>query len=307
MKNPLVTIGIPTFNRANSFLKCSLESALMQTYGNFEIIVSDNCSTDGTQEFVRQYTDSRIRYHRHEPALRPEGNANYCLEKANGEYFLLLHDDDLIDPDFIETCIDSVRDNCVGLVRTGFRKIDAKGKVLSIKKNPHANSSLFEFYQAVLKGNAVITLCNTLYYTERLRAIGGFHSKAYTYQDIVATVKMASEHHRVDIEEPMASYRIHGGKLGKATEVNRWFADSAFIVEVLCELMPDRTDFFRSEGMKIRCRQCLNRARRLTIWRRPIAYYLLYNAFGRYSVGAFRDELSRKFGKIWMRAMRNSK
>ncbi len=59
---PLVTIGIPTFNRADSYLKYSLKSAVSQTYSNIEIIVSDNASTDNTETFVKSFNDPRIRY-----------------------------------------------------------------------------------------------------------------------------------------------------------------------------------------------------------------------------------------------------
>ena len=55
----LVTIGIPTFNRANGYLRYALESAIAQTYRNLEIIVSDNCSYDDTEAVVRHYRDPR--------------------------------------------------------------------------------------------------------------------------------------------------------------------------------------------------------------------------------------------------------
>ncbi len=59
---PLVTIAIPTYNRADGYLKQALQSAVNQTYKNIEIVVSDNCSPDNTEAVVRSYTDPRIRY-----------------------------------------------------------------------------------------------------------------------------------------------------------------------------------------------------------------------------------------------------
>ena len=56
---PLVTIGIPTYNRADHYLREALTSALSQTYANLEIIVSDNCSTDSTQTLVKGLPDPR--------------------------------------------------------------------------------------------------------------------------------------------------------------------------------------------------------------------------------------------------------
>src|SRR5690606_4365233 len=62
--NPLVTICIPTFNRADTFLPKALAAACNQTYRNLEILVSDNASSDGTPELVRSMIDPRISYHR---------------------------------------------------------------------------------------------------------------------------------------------------------------------------------------------------------------------------------------------------
>ncbi len=63
---PLVTIGIPTYNRANNFLRNALGSALNQTYTKLEIIASDNRSTDQTESLVRDFSDPRIRYIKHQ-------------------------------------------------------------------------------------------------------------------------------------------------------------------------------------------------------------------------------------------------
>ena len=62
--HPLVTIGIPTYNRGDGYLREALESALAQTYENLEIVVSDNCSTDNTGEVVEAYDDPRVSYFR---------------------------------------------------------------------------------------------------------------------------------------------------------------------------------------------------------------------------------------------------
>ena len=93
---PLVTIAIPTYNRANGYLKNAIECALKQTYRNIEVVISDNCSSDNTEEVVKGYTDPRIRYFRQSANIGANNNFNFCLEKAQGSYFLLFHDDDSI-------------------------------------------------------------------------------------------------------------------------------------------------------------------------------------------------------------------
>lgn len=102
---PLVSICIPTFNRADMIGK-AIESATGQSYRNIEIIVVDNASTDNTRSVVSAYTDPRIRYIRNPENLGLFGNANRCIELSGGKYIHILHSDDFIDPQFTATCVE---------------------------------------------------------------------------------------------------------------------------------------------------------------------------------------------------------
>jgi len=96
---PLVTVAIPTYNSGERFLSDAIDSVLAQSFTNFELLISDNCSPDNTSDVVAEYQDPRIRYVRHETNIGANANFNYCLDDARGDYLLLLSDDDLIDPD----------------------------------------------------------------------------------------------------------------------------------------------------------------------------------------------------------------
>ncbi|HET8985441.1 MAG TPA: glycosyltransferase family 2 protein, partial [Trueperaceae bacterium] len=135
MSDLLVTIGIPTYNRADGYLREALTAALAQTYPHVEILVADNCSTDDTERVVAEVGGDRVRYVKHPTNLGAQGNYNSLVERATGEYFLMLHDDDRIDPDFIETCVAALGDERPGLVRTGTRVIDGNGKVVYSRVN----------------------------------------------------------------------------------------------------------------------------------------------------------------------------
>lgn len=110
--NPLVSIIIQTFNRRN-LVPIALDSAKNQTYKNIEILVGDNHSTDGTEDYFKeqQQYDNRIRYFRHETNIGMAGNANFLLSKVQGKYFIWLNDDDWLDADYVEKCIDAFRQN----------------------------------------------------------------------------------------------------------------------------------------------------------------------------------------------------
>jgi glycosyltransferase involved in cell wall biosynthesis len=105
INNPLVSIIIPTFNRAH-LIGETLDSVLSQTYTNWECIVVDDGSTDETEKLLATYCakDNRFRYH-HRPSNRPKGaNAcrNYGFESSKGEYIQFLDSDDLISINKIE-------------------------------------------------------------------------------------------------------------------------------------------------------------------------------------------------------------
>src|SRR5262249_35489479 len=108
MNDPLVTIAIPTFNRA-SWLKGCINSALAQSYLRFEILVSDNASTDKTAEVLKEFDDRRFRVLRQQRNLGLVPNCNACLAEAKGEYILFVPDDDRIAPWLLECCIALVR------------------------------------------------------------------------------------------------------------------------------------------------------------------------------------------------------
>ena len=75
-RTTLVTIGIPTYNRAAGFLHDALSSAVQQTHKNIEIIVSDNASTDDTESLVLGFNDPRIRYIKHAKNIGANNNFN---------------------------------------------------------------------------------------------------------------------------------------------------------------------------------------------------------------------------------------
>jgi glycosyltransferase involved in cell wall biosynthesis len=103
---PLVTIGIPAYNR-EVLLKRAIESTLSQDYGNIEVIVSDNASTDNTESVCKLFceTDTRFKYIRHSTNRGPKANFNEVLVKASGQYFMWLGDDDWLDLNYISSCV----------------------------------------------------------------------------------------------------------------------------------------------------------------------------------------------------------
>ena len=106
---PRLTLGLPVYN-GERYLAASLDALLAQTFTDFELIISDNGSTDGTGAIARRYEsiDPRVRYVHHPRNLGSSFNHNFVIEQARGEFFKWVSDDDLYAPDLLQRCIDAL-------------------------------------------------------------------------------------------------------------------------------------------------------------------------------------------------------
>lgn len=140
---PRLSVGLPVYNGAN-YLAESLEALLGQSYGDFELIISDNASTDSTPDICQHYAqqDSRIRYFRqpHNIGLAP--NHNFAVEQARAELFKWASNDDLYARDLLERCVDALDGNPdVVLAHSWTAMIDGSGAVTKATEYPLATAS----------------------------------------------------------------------------------------------------------------------------------------------------------------------
>jgi glycosyltransferase involved in cell wall biosynthesis len=237
-REPLVTIAVPTYNRAATFLPRAIAAARAQKYGNLEILVSDNASSDDTRGFVGSLADARIRYHRHAQNLGAAGNLNFCISDARGEYLLLLMDDDSIDDDFVEACMHAARTNpLAGMIRTGTRVIDGNAVVLYESPNMVVGLGFTDFVLGWLEGKTAPYLCSTLFRTAPLQEIG-MRSRHNLWSDLISELPLAARLGRVDIPDVKATFCIHGAELTVNAAIEQWIEDSQQLLELACSLAP---------------------------------------------------------------------
>ncbi|HIJ01259.1 TPA: glycosyltransferase [Candidatus Woesearchaeota archaeon] len=132
--NSLVSLGLPVYNGEN-YIKEAINSIIKQKYKNWELIISDNCSTDSTEKICRAYVkkDKRIKYYRYDANRGAAWNYNNCFKLSNGEYFKWAAHDDNLAPGFLSECVDVLRNNNdVVLVYPLTYMIDAEGKILKV-------------------------------------------------------------------------------------------------------------------------------------------------------------------------------
>jgi glycosyltransferase involved in cell wall biosynthesis len=105
-KSPKVSVCIPVYNRPD-FIGEAIESALAQTHEDYELIITDNCSTDETPDIIEKYVrqDSRIIFHRNKCNLGVAGNLNQAILLSQGEYIKFIFSDDKIAPQCLEVFI----------------------------------------------------------------------------------------------------------------------------------------------------------------------------------------------------------
>jgi glycosyltransferase involved in cell wall biosynthesis len=247
--NQKVTIAIPTYNRADNYLKQTLTSALNQTYQNLEIVVADNCSTDNTESFINSFSDPRIRYFKQKTNILPNDNFNFCLNQARGDYFLLLQDDDLIDRDFVETCMKAVNKHTgIGIIRTGIRVIDSDGKLLNETPNTDEGLSTEELFRKWFAWKSAFYLCSTVFNTRRLQEIGGFQSKHNLFQDVLAEFQLIAKYDRIDVQHIKASFRQHLSSMTSAGKVRYWCEDSIFLLDSICDMVSEKKRSHKKRG-----------------------------------------------------------
>jgi glycosyltransferase involved in cell wall biosynthesis len=106
---PRVSIGLPVYNGEN-YVAEALDALLAQTYTDFDLIISDNASTDGTEMICREYAarDARIRYLRQPQNIGAAPNHNFLVEQARGELFKWAAHDDLFAPKLVESCVNAL-------------------------------------------------------------------------------------------------------------------------------------------------------------------------------------------------------
>jgi glycosyltransferase involved in cell wall biosynthesis len=131
-RNHRLTIGLPVYNGENLLVQ-SLESLLGQSYGDFELIVSDNASTDGTADICRQYAkaDTRIRYIRQPYNIGLIRNEQFVMRRAAGELFKLAAHDDLYARDLLKKCVEALDSHPEVVVAHCWEaRIDTQGSIV---------------------------------------------------------------------------------------------------------------------------------------------------------------------------------
>jgi len=224
-----VSIIIPTFNREN-YLYHAVESALNQDYPNVEVIVSDNASTDNTEESINKYfADSRFKYFRNEKNLGMVGNQRRGLfEYACGDWGLVLDSDDyLCDNSYISKAVKLIEENKnVVLVHANFRiKYEGTAKFKDSDKQLERivpGRWMFLNYKYAVLGRVNYDKLTVLF-NRRIAMELDIFKEDILSSDREAFLKISIEGNVGFVSDVVAVYRVHSSNLGKSADMDDFF------------------------------------------------------------------------------------
>ena len=219
MNTPLISIIIPTYNRAH-LIGETLDSIVAQTYSNWECIVVDDGSTDTTAEVMREYVkkDSRFQYHqRPENKLKgPNSCRNYGFELSKGEYVKWFDSDDVMLPTLLEKQILPFVDNVeMSVCKLSYFDFE---KRISIRENMIFSNNLIEDY---LIGNVTFYISGPLWqriFLEKQKQL--FDESLTNLDDWDFNLRMLYQKPNITYNnEVLILYRVHADSLSQ--EINK--------------------------------------------------------------------------------------
>lgn len=208
---PAVSICVPIHN-GERFVRETIESALAQTFRDFELVLCDNASNDGTHAICNSFLDERIRYVRYENLVPQSGNWNRCLTLARGEFVILLHADDLLHPEFLTRALAVLRQHDdVGLVNCAVQRIDVNGRPLVVQQlfDTDRIDRSREILRKLLLDGCVINPAGVLVRKSVLERVGPFTDAVVWGIDWHMWIRIASVSPVAYLADPLASYRQH--------------------------------------------------------------------------------------------------
>lgn len=202
----LVSVVMPAYNAAST-LKNSVSSVLKQTYGNLELLIVDDCSSDDTQIILRELSDQdeRIRVMRFDVNKGVAEARNLAIQTAKGKYIAFLDSDDVWMPEKLERQLSLMLEMNCFVSTSSYYRFRVLGNWICISSPPREIN-----YKLLLRGNVIGNLTG-IYDCE---SIGKIYQKSIHHEDYLMWLEIISRAGKVcAVNEPLAAYRIGGNSL----------------------------------------------------------------------------------------------
>lgn len=218
-----MSIGLPVYN-GTSYVAAQIESLLAQTFTDFELLIVDNASTDGTEDLCRGFAarDRRVRYHRNPRNIGGGPNQNLAFElSAPSRYFKWAAHDDIHAPEFLQRCIDALeRDRTAVLAFTKADLIDGDGKSLKprVLELPLSSPDVLVRFEALLQSYDCMDIFGVIRRDAMVfKPIMGLHAGG----DEALLVRLALRGRFLEVPEVLFHNRRHAEQAGTKFERDR--------------------------------------------------------------------------------------
>ena len=231
--SPKVSILIPVYNREKYIAEC-IESALAQTFTDFEVVVVDNASDDQTWAICQRFAtqDRRVRAFRNDTNVGPVRNWQRCVEEARGEFSKILFSDDCLEPNCLSRMVPKLVDPDVALVYCAARIGETRESSAIAYSSPgDTRVTSSQFLNRVLRGEAPVSPGAILIRRRDLRsnlrtdfptATPRPFARHGAGPDVMISLLTAESYSWVEsISEPLVYFRVHAGSFSIENSSNQ--------------------------------------------------------------------------------------
>lgn len=203
--NELVSIIMPSYNTAN-YIEETISSVINQTYTNWELIIVDDCSTDNTDEIIKEFKDDRIKYFKNKKNSGAAFSRNRALKEAKGKWIAFLDSDDLWKSVKLEHQIEFMKKNKYNFTYTNYEEIDEKSNRLHYLVTGPKKITRIGMYNYCWPG------CLTVMYDAE--TVGLIEIENLTKNnDYAMWLKIIQKTNCYLLNENLAKYRIRSGSI----------------------------------------------------------------------------------------------
>jgi len=232
MNGPLISVCMPAYN-GESYIAEAIDSVLSQSHRNFELIITDDSSNDGTVEIIRAYLDRdpRVKLICNDVRLGPVKNHNFSVTSSTGKFIKLLAQDDLLTPTCLEEClVELEKDDNLSFVTVAKDWIDASGDL--IKNESEVKKDYVQFFESDTRLVYQQTLYSVLgtmtnwvgapstLMMRREYFGGGFNTKFNHLMDIEFFLRLLRRSYGLYLAHRLCKFRKHSGTQSASNSIS---------------------------------------------------------------------------------------
>ncbi len=253
----MISVIIPAYNHER-FIGAAIDSVLMQTLDDLELIIIDDGSTDSTAEVIKSYDDSRLTYY-YQENQDAYNTINRGLGMAKGEYVAILNSDDVYTSKRLERLVEVQKESDAQCLFADVIPISDSGKIFDDpdfgwnvwhRNNREHYKKCGDLYNGFLHGNFMVTTSNLFMTKEAVEKVGTFCSLRYLHDyDFIFRMMIAyPDKVRYLDDEKLLYYRIHSGNtLGEAAIIGRE-QDKELIKKYMLAILPEEARQYARTG-----------------------------------------------------------